>query len=145
MLPRKDINFNSDEKYLTIDRKEIFLYSAKLDSEFFEDLYLMDYSLLVFKMSFDDEESVNQFEEFKQTRDYVYYDKHIFVSKTERNTAYIIVIIDYLQTYNLKKKMENNIKNYLTERPENYDDISCVPPDVYAQRFYKYMLQITNF
>jgi len=38
--------------------------------------------------------------------------------------------------------METNIKNFITQRPEKEDDISCVAPDVYAHRFYNYFERI---
>lgn len=42
-------------------------------------------------------------------------------------------IIDILQTYNTKKKLEAKVKNLV------WEDISCVPPDKYATRFCSFM------
>jgi 1-phosphatidylinositol-4-phosphate 5-kinase len=99
----------------------------------------MDYSLLVFTMEFDDD-TLKEFKAFKETQDFLYYDKHIFESKDSEKIAHIVVIIDYLQTYNFKKKMETNFKNL-----GNEDDISCVPPDQYAARFAKFITNITTY
>lgn len=142
-LARKDLNFFNDEKYLLIEHSEAFIESTTKDAEFFEDLNLMDYSLLLLKLEFTDE-NIHEYLKFKDSRDFTFYDRHIFFSKIHPNIAYVCVIIDYLQDYNFKKQMENNIKNFITERPQNNNMISCVPADVYAKRFIEFIKKITN-
>ena len=47
---------------------------------------------------------------------------------------YYIGIIDILTFYNTKKRVEHCVKSIIYG-----DDISCVPPRKYAQRFARYM------
>lgn len=113
----------------------------KCDSEFFEDLNIMDYSLLLYKIEINND-NISQFNEFIKTKEYSdFYERHMFWTGN-LNEVYLITIIDYLQIYNFYKFMETNIKNFITQRPEKEDDISCVAPDVYAHRFYNYFERI---
>ena len=48
-----------------------------------------------------------------------------------------MAIIDYLQTFNLRKKLEYFFKAKVFQGGK--DLISCVPASNYAQRFYKFM------
>ena len=49
--------------------------------------------------------------------------------------VFYLGIIDVFTHYNFKKKAEHFVKSI---QYDNYS-ISCVPPDVYADRFQKYM------
>ncbi len=57
-----------------------------------------------------------------------------YVSRDGRS-VYQVGIIDILTAYNLKKKMENGIKSIFQG-----SEVSCVPPDQYADRFCTFML-----
>ena len=67
---------------------------------------------------------------------------YIFPS-TEDNTAYILSIIDYFQSYNIKKKLESTYKVGI--KGKDSEDISCVDPDLYSKRFVKFMTEISGF
>jgi len=113
----------------------------KCDSDFFEDLNIMDYSLLLYKIEIN-ESNLAMFNEFIKTKQYTdFYERHMFWTGN-LNEVYLLTIIDYLQIYNFYKFMETNIKNFITQRPEKVDDISCVAPDIYASRFYNYFEKI---
>jgi hypothetical protein len=123
--------------------KDQFLHNVIRDAEFFEDLNIMDYSLLIFKIEFNGKNLI-ELSEFLDNKDYNYYKKHFFPSSENNNVVYICSIIDYLQDFNIFKKIENNLKNYIIERPDNLESISCVPSNVYASRFIKFIQNITN-
>jgi hypothetical protein len=94
----------------------------------------MDYSLLVLKLEI--ERSV--YKQFMETSDFKFYHKHLFFSDRKENVAFIVVVIDYLQQYNIKKQIEAGVKIF-QNKP------SCVDPTSYAQRFYDYVDLITNY
>lgn len=71
-----------------------------------------------------------------------YYRKFMFLS-SDKTQVYIISVIDFLQVYHFFKQLETNYKFFVKTRPENIYDISCIPPDMYQDRFMKYMHQIT--
>jgi hypothetical protein len=141
-LTRKDLNFLNDGKILRIEKRKEFLDNTTKDAEFFEDLNLMDYSLLLLELEFNDS-NYKEFLKFKEKRDYQYYKRHIYFCRQSK-IAYVCVIIDYLQDFSFVKKFENIIKNNITERPSKYDLISCVPADIYSKRFIEFMQQITE-
>ncbi len=136
-LARKDINFLNDERILKIENRYKFIENITKDAEFFEDFNLMDYSLLLLKLEFK-EDSITEFIKFNESRDYEFYSRHIYHSKEDSNIFYVCFIIDFFQDYNLRKKIENNIKNFITERPNKTDLISCVPSDIYSTRFVEF-------
>lgn len=63
--------------------------------------------------------------------------RHTFLSE-DGKFIYYVGIIDYLQTYNLRKTGETLLKR-LTLSPENKNLISCVPPTLYRERFHQFM------
>lgn len=129
---------------MKIENKKLFVNIATCDAEFFEDLNLMDYSLLLLKLEFD-EDMYTEFLNFKKTKDYTYYERHIYFSTENPRIAFLVVIIDYLQDFSFFKLMENNIKNFITERPSDANMISCVPSDIYSKRFIEFIQKITDF
>ena len=142
---RKDLNFNKEIGKINLENREGFIKNIINDAEFFEDLNLMDYSLLFIKLKFNEEYDIESLENFKNAKDYCYYKKYLyFPNDKDHSEAYLVMIIDYLQVFTYMKYLENNIKNFITERPTNSDDISCVAPDVYCKRFINYMKSITN-
>mmetsp|Transcript_31619 Transcript_31619/g.36095 ORF Transcript_31619/g.36095 Transcript_31619/m.36095 type:complete len:159 (+) Transcript_31619:1964-2440(+) len=70
----------------------------------------------------------NPFKDFEGKR-------HMFLSS---NMMYIyhVAIIDYLQNYNLDKKMEHLVKTILRGRKS---EISAVPPERYSKRYIEFM------
>lgn len=104
----------------------------------------MDYSLLVLKLKFDDN-SKKEFENFKQTKAYDYYGKHLYQSSKDPYTVYVFTIIDYFQLFSMAKKAENFFKNNFIHRAHDEYAISSVEPDKYCKRFIKFIEKITNF
>ena len=136
LMVRKDLNFKTEERWLHLTKRKIFLTNVKEDSEFLEDLNLMDYSLLVIKMEFD-EEIISKFLAFKETKDFKYYRRHVYYSSSQRNVVYICIIIDYLQDYTLIKLLESQFNGYSK-------DVSCVNAADYCQRFKDFFQEITE-
>lgn len=62
---------------------------------------------------------------------------------TEDNTAYILSIIDYFQSYNIKKKLESTYKVGI--KGTDSDTISCVDPIQYSKRFVYFMIKISGY
>ena len=71
-----------------------------------------------------------------------FYKKYIYISNC-KTKAYIISIIDYFQYYNLLKSFETSYKFYLRSRPKSIYEISCIPPDLYYERFVNYLTFLT--
>jgi hypothetical protein len=94
----------------------------------------MDYSLLVLKLEIEK----SLYKQFTESKDYKYYHKHLFFSDRNDNVAFLVVIIDYLQQYNIKKQIEAGVKIF-QHKP------SCVDPNSYAQRFFDYVDLLTNY
>jgi 1-phosphatidylinositol-4-phosphate 5-kinase len=67
---------------------------------------------------------------------------YIFPS-TEDNTAYILSIIDYFQSYNIKKKLESTYKVGI--KGKDSETISCVDPNLYSKRFVNFMTEISGY
>ena len=60
-------------------------------------------------------------------------------------TVYIISIIDYLQSYNFYKFMENALKTKFKSRKSDVEGgISCVEPKLYSERFINYVKHLTE-
>ena len=97
------------------------------DANFFATTGIIDYSLLLGEVSDIDIDDLK--EEIKQNPELgsgVYFD-------TE-NRAWVIGIIDPLTGFNWKKGIEYRFKSI-----RHGTDMSCVPPDIYAQRFKDFM------
>lgn len=146
----KDLDFFNIEKVLMFPDITInsFREIAKNDSAFLNEQELMDYSLLVVKISIDknmateifgnsynnDREQV--FQELMTTQKskiflgvdeqtasdkYKHYRSFLYPSLTE-GTAYILGIIDYFQYYNFLKLVETKYKNILFNKTHTKDD-----------------------
>ena len=112
------------------------LETLESDSQFLRDLKLMDYSILIgieeVKPSVSIQEGfLTHMQSFGPTSS-----SYQFASKCQK-FIYHICLIDYLQTYNLKKKMEvvykSKVKHAKTE------EISSMNPRSYQERFYKFV------
>ena len=144
------------------------------DSKFLESIELMDYSLFVVKLDLNKEMSKEMFGKYIQERqerdvsnlmgtsneeitireslisilpesnndEFKHYRRYLFPS-LQNSKGYIIAIIDYFQYYNFFKLMETNYKNLLLMNKSN-NTISCVRPDVYSERFIKFIEKITE-
>ena len=61
--------------------------------------------------------------------------RHTFLSESGRY-IYHIAIIDYLQDYNLEKKLENRLKVFINKEGA---EISAIQPKEYATRYLRFM------
>jgi 1-phosphatidylinositol-4-phosphate 5-kinase len=96
------------------------------DAKFFEQNDIIDYSLLIgyatdpacLKKELDKEERKNIGS--------IYFDTN--------GKAYVMGIIDIFTEYSSRKKLE-----YYYKRLKDGQTMSCVPPDIYAQRFTRFL------
>ena len=73
-----------------------------------------------------------------------YYKQYLFPG-LNTGTAYIISIIDFLQSYNFSKIMENTYKTAIKGRKSDTSGgISCVEPKLYSERFINYVRHLTE-
>ena len=129
-MERKLINFKQEN----IDEIKNIL---KNDIEFYKSLGLMDYSLLFIIIDFPN----NIDPDYKQIVDLLEdpkYKGHVYKSENEQY-IYIIGVIDYLQEYNFRKKMEHCLKGIIYGKEKNM--ISAVEPQYYGTRFYDFMMK----
>ena len=167
----KDNNFEEIEKCLLLDESDIVRLNkiVREDATFLKDLDIMDYSLLVVKISLNQKEVIERLiqcekifgksihESIDQSISINEIDIDLDLNESEiknlqkylfrslnRNVVYIIAIIDYFQLYNFFKFLETNIKYYIKNRPEKVTAISCVPSDIYCKRFIDYVSRITK-
>ena len=129
-VERKLINFKEED----ITEIKSNLYN---DIKCFKKLRLMDYSLLFIIIDFPNkiDPDYNQIVGLLEDPKYI---GHVYKSENEEY-IYIIVIIDYLQKYNLKKKIENCIKGIVYGKEKNM--ISAVEPEYYGNRFNDFMIE----
>ena len=97
----------------------------------------MDYSLLV-GVRVTDEETVHRLE---SSEEIAYYNfpfgsfRGKYEDSNEYPVEYYMGIIDILQPYNIRKKVENALKRV----KESQQEISCVDPITYANRFKQFL------
>lgn len=123
--------------YLPDEIYKPFMIQLKLDAEFLAQHNVMDYSLLV-GMSEDGSEDAgskrkpNMVDSSFQNifQQYLHGTSSLSADSGDREIAYF-GIIDVLQQYNTKKKLEHLIKSVRYEG----DNISIVQPSYYAKRF----------
>jgi 1-phosphatidylinositol-4-phosphate 5-kinase len=89
-----------------------------MDSEFLRSKNLMDYSLLLV---------------IEQTNIWKPDSRNRFTSSD--NQVYHFGIIDFLQDWNLQKKIERQYKLAFKLKKGNSSDLSAVAPEVYQKRF----------
>ena len=101
----------------------------------------MDYSLLVGILNNEDLKSFEETDEDHNKFHNSYFRQDnggIFATNKENepiDTLYFLGIIDILQPYNLRKKVENKIKLIR----ENANAISCIAPKDYSKRFQNFI------
>ena len=128
-----------ERKLINFKEEDITEIKSNLvnDIKFYKRLRLMDYSLLFIIIDFpnkidpDYNQIVGLLEDPK-------YRGHVYRSQNEE-FIYIIGIIDYLQKYNFKKKIENCFKSLLYGKEKNM--ISSVEPEYYGDRFHDFMVE----
>lgn len=125
----KDLDFLRTQKnlYLTYNDNLMLKRRVHEDSQLFSKLNIMDYSLLV---------AIGTAPEIKS--------RHFLkASEKDNENAYVIGIIDYLQTYNNMKKIET-ISKGLIKPGINKQDISSINSDDYAKRFLRFLNSIIS-
>ena len=124
----KDLDFTASVREIKLPENIIqrIVSSLELDSQLLETYEIMDYSMLLFieEMTPNNEilllsNRCFQFEEF----------------------VISIGIIDYLQGYSVRKKLETKFNALKPDQTNNY---SCIPPDSYRQRFLYMVNHIFN-
>lgn len=99
----------------------------------------MDYSLLLIKYEFPytGKDALNS-----EVNSLFFNDIHTFNHRSKPNVKYRFAIIDFLQYYNLRKKLE--LKGRILANPrESTKQYSVLEPKQYASRFVKFMQQIS--
>ena len=81
----------------------------------------------------------------KKNDKYKHYKTYLFPGLSI-NTAYIISIIDYLQSYNFYKLVEYEYKTAFgfSSKTDSSGGISCVNPKLYSERFINYVNNMTQ-
>lgn len=134
-VARKDLDFNNSEKklYVGLERKEALMRQIEKDCDLFMALNIIDYSLLagLHRLS-----SPLVVEKHNGLVPLAESDNGGLLS-TDGNILYFIGIIDILTKYSSKKKLEHAFKKRFQG-----DQISCIPPKQYAERFMNYMNSI---
>lgn len=134
-----DIDFLNTEKTIHIDAigsRNIKRFLSE-DINFLKKLGVMDYSLLVMKVNW---EEVAFFKK-KKVDEVVPYDNNIFEirpSETEIGIHYHFTIIDYLQTYTALKNAENFFKKMIV-REFTESVVTAEEPSIYAHRLEKFL------
>ena len=145
----------------------------KDDSNFLKKQQVMDYSLFIIKINLTDEESKDIFskntnntnntnnnaiyeneteanllvsnyaENNNMHHDVNGYKHYLFAHYENKNIAYILSIIDYLQFFNLRKRLEFDYKTKVKFVDET--TLSCVNPNLYAKRFVNFLKTIVAY
>jgi len=131
---------------LNKNTREQLINQLTSDSQFLSRCNIMDYSLLLgiyhIKMApnNEDNDGYDKNEEYKEDK-INNYAGGIRAEVIEGPGIYYMGIIDTLQVYNFRKKMETFLKTYILRDDGN--GISCVEPKYYQTRFMNYIKNIT--
>ena len=155
-LTRLDSNFLSGMELMDYS---LFIVKLNLSTEEANDLFgdkireKQDnaFSELIIKERIESNDSLNIFEQELEPRKSLmekgqifhnvkYYKQYLFPSFVP-GTAYICAIIDYFQKFNFNKRIESGLKTHL---PTKKDEVSCVDPKTYSERFIKYIKTVTE-
>ena len=143
---KKDLNWKQSQREIKIGAKAASLYRDQLraDTAFLERMGIMDYSLLLGIHSIDEHNKRNSV--LYRLGDSFHLDAaspflftfcHRGMLSDDKTEIYFGGIIDILQRYNAKKKVENAVRRI----KNNQKEISCAPPDVYANRMCEFLCQ----
>lgn len=145
-----DLDLQRVNRKLRISReqKEKFLDQSQKDSQFFQRLSIMDYSLLVgFHFVDRDKEDFEIDAEVKVEERVEEESSHRFNRKyrggmlsSDGKEVYFTGIIDILQLYDAQKQREHFFKVYLLRKDKL--GISAQPPEIYSERFISAMQNI---
>ncbi|CAD8186384.1 unnamed protein product [Paramecium octaurelia] len=128
----KDIDFKEEEGKLFIHEniKDRLRNSLVLDSKFFSELNLMDYSLLIIKMNWSPYSQRNPQMDMSK-----FFNSELccIPSIKEQGVYYHIAIIDYLQEWNAEKFIEQVTKKAINVKIDL--DTSAQNPQEYTKRF----------
>jgi len=103
-------------------RRKKLLATMKRDVDFFKELGLLDYSLLL------GIETLTEADPHMKNTDH---------QQRIGNKLYHIAMIDFMQVWNFSKKIENALKTKIMRQSKT--GISAIEPQAYADRFYKFM------
>ncbi|OMJ71897.1 hypothetical protein SteCoe_29780 [Stentor coeruleus] len=123
IMPRgkvyKDIDFENTFGKIDIENNEgpEILNSLELDTKLLEKYEIMDYSMLLL------------LEEANNCRNSLLHSKNCFRSGELIGN---LGIIDFLQNYSARKRIETTLNTFKNDKKSNY---SCIPPDMYRDRF----------
>lgn len=134
-VARKDLNFIAGEHTINIgeDCKQALMSQLERDCQFFRQLNLIDYSLLLGIHHLKGPQMERPRKMSIMTR-YFEVDNGGVMS-TDETCLYFIGVIDILTVYSTKKKFEHAWKASLY----GGDSVSCVPPKNYAERFLSFI------
>lgn len=150
---KKDLNFVNEKKVLQLnkDTVDIFINILQEDVNFFISLNVMDYSLLVgihhvnerihgrrFSLHNNNEELTER-KEMKSSS--VFHKEDGGVYSADKMEIYFMGVIDWLQPYDASKHAETIFKTMY----KRSDDLSCVDAIKYGNRFFKFLLENTNY
>ncbi len=118
----KDQDFRSSGRKVMLGQaaSAAFLDAVAQDVSMLQSQRLFDYSLLV---GISQEKEVWEAPEVPKSR-------YLHISE-DRRRLYFLAIIDVSSSYSTERQLENAAKSLIFDREE----ISCVPPDRYAERF----------
>lgn len=129
-----DIDFlNSDDVEINFKKgeKDKFNGIVESDANFLSNINIMDYSLLFIKAMKGRERKEEEKNSLGRFRRY---------ESADGKYGYCFAIVDYLQTYDLFKVFETNIKSFFIKSEE----ISCRDPLAYSDRFLKFVSSLTK-
>ena len=120
----KDMDFDRLEQKVWLSKDDCQEVKRVLvnDSHFFANNGLIDYSLIVIKVDYA---------KYCQQGGAALNRRTMFPSQQEEGVMYLLGIIDYLETWNLRKKGEKWYKSFFTTA----HSISSQSPDFYCERF----------
>ncbi|CAI2385000.1 unnamed protein product [Moneuplotes crassus] len=124
--------------YLKAHDKRKLMQIIKADSDYLGDNQTLDYSLLLGIIDLDDLKEKDQNDpvlQYAKTYSRGQKDRGIYISDSKKQ-MYIVGIIDTLTNYSTLKQLE-----YYFKRCKHGHKMSCIPPTMYAERFYDFMVE----
>ena len=105
---------------------------CKKDCDFLEKHNLMDYSILIFVARVPSEKEGDVYTEFQKEIISLQQNNRYFFFSPSGHFVYFMAIIDFLGSYDLRKKGEAGFKALIAD---DGDDASAVHPGRYRKRF----------